>query len=376
MNTFEAPRALVVDDVPLNRRILRNLLAFEGVRADEVEHADAAIAALEKQRYDLVLLDVDLGVRGRTGWDVLEAIAREKDGPSVIMVTGAACDARDVARGLRRGARDYLTRPVPPEVFRARVAAALRGRPHAERAHDHHESVCESQATLARTAGRLRTTGAIVSLGSSGGDACDVVTDRAGRTSIVLVDAAGHGPSATPFAWSALAVASILLRNGAPLDQVCHAVETTLARVEGARSTVAMAIARFSEEEVEILNAGLPPVAIVDGLSVELVSPHAPPVGLFDWRRVETSTMPFRRPMLLAMLTDGVLGGALDGASVEQTLERMGANRYGALLATATPPQVTAMVRESLARFPSGQRDDASLVFAAQRTFRSGEYRP
>lgn len=364
MTNGESPRALVVDDVPLNRRILSNLLAFEGVRSDEADHADGALQALAARRYDLVLLDIDLGVTTRSGWDVLEAISSSDDAPQVIMVTGAACDARDVARGLRRGARDYLTRPISPDVLRARVAAALRTRPPSP---DRTQQWLENTSTLVRRTPRVRTTGAVVPHGASGGDACDIVTDRAGRTSIVLVDAAGHGPSATPFAWSALAVASILLRNGASLDEVGRAVETTLARVEGTRSCVAMGIARINEDHVEILNAGLPPIALIDGFEVDLVGPQAPPIGLFDWREVETSTLSFPKTALLAMLTDGVIGGALDGGAVESTLERMGAHRLGPMLAGATPPQIAAFIRESQSRYPNPAHDDACLVFASRR---------
>lgn len=362
----DAPRALVVDDVPLNRRILANLLAFEGVVADEADHADGALQALANTHYDLVLLDIDLGVRARSGWDVLEVISAAKDGPQVIMVTGAACDARDVARGLRRGARDYLTRPVAADILRARVAAALRTRSEApERAADGLET---PSAPLVRKTARLRTSGAVLPHGANGGDACDIVTDVSGRTSIVLVDAAGHGPSATPYAWSALAVASALLRTGVALDEVCRAVETTLARVDGARSCVAMGIARIDEEEVEILNAGLPPIALVDRFAVELVSPQAPPIGLFDYAQVESVTLPFSGSALLAMMTDGVVNGALDGHAVEQALDRMGAVRHGALLASATAAQVAALIRESQPNVLASLQDDACVVFASRRS--------
>ena len=67
------PRALVVDDVAINRRLAGSMLRLDGWMIEEAGDAESALEELDRTHFDLVLLDLDLGV-GKSGYDVLGAI--------------------------------------------------------------------------------------------------------------------------------------------------------------------------------------------------------------------------------------------------------------------------------------------------------------
>ena len=113
---------LLVDDDEAIRMLLSQYLALEGFSADQAGDAAAAVAAIDRRRPDLVLLDVMLP--GRDGLDFLAELRRGGDVP-VIMVT-ARGDEGDRVMGLRLGADDYIVKPFSPSELVARINAVLR----------------------------------------------------------------------------------------------------------------------------------------------------------------------------------------------------------------------------------------------------------
>jgi len=55
-------RALIVDDIFTNRLLLAEILSNLGIEYDEVENGKEAIQAIEKEEYDLVLMDIEMPV--------------------------------------------------------------------------------------------------------------------------------------------------------------------------------------------------------------------------------------------------------------------------------------------------------------------------
>ena len=121
MKRDQPVRTLIVDDEPLARRRLRNLLQ----REDEIEivgeavNGSAAVRAIAEQRPDLVLLDIQMP--GKNGFDVLEEIAGVHD-PVVVFVT--AHDDHAI-RAFEVEAVDYVLKPVVEDRLRAAVRRAI-----------------------------------------------------------------------------------------------------------------------------------------------------------------------------------------------------------------------------------------------------------
>ncbi|MGH9034490.1 MAG: response regulator [Acidimicrobiia bacterium] len=115
-------RVLVVDDEPLLRGLLNRLLTMEGYEVVEAEDGAAAIAIMEKEPADLVLLDVMLPARD--GLDILGDLRRTTDVP-VILISARGEEA-DRVIGLKMGADDYVVKPFSAAELSARVESVLR----------------------------------------------------------------------------------------------------------------------------------------------------------------------------------------------------------------------------------------------------------
>ena len=115
---------LVVDDDPDLRKLIGDFLAGHGYRVDVAENAAAMRQAIDRQRPDLVILDVMMP--GEDGLSAARRLVTGK-GPPVIMLSALGSDT-DRIIGLEVGADDYLPKPCNPRELLARVRAVLRRR--------------------------------------------------------------------------------------------------------------------------------------------------------------------------------------------------------------------------------------------------------
>jgi two-component system KDP operon response regulator KdpE len=119
---MNAGRILVVDDEPQIRRVLRVTLGGAGYLVAEARSGEDALEKLREERFDLVLLDVNLP--GITGIETCRKIRILSD-VHVTMLTVRNSN-QDAVEALDVGADDYVTKPFSIEVVLARIRAALR----------------------------------------------------------------------------------------------------------------------------------------------------------------------------------------------------------------------------------------------------------
>ncbi len=103
-----AIRALIADDDPAIRLVLRHRLEAEGWHVAETADSGATLEALRGGRFDVALVDIIMP--GAGGLEVLTA-AREEGCATPIVVITAASTMNNAIEALKRGARDYLTKP-------------------------------------------------------------------------------------------------------------------------------------------------------------------------------------------------------------------------------------------------------------------------
>ena len=97
---------LIVDDEELGRDLLARRLTNEGYSITTAVNGEAAISLMAVERFDLVLLDINMPVM--SGFEVLEWLRnRDKQGMRVIMLT-ADGERNSVTASLTLGADDYL----------------------------------------------------------------------------------------------------------------------------------------------------------------------------------------------------------------------------------------------------------------------------
>ena len=106
-------RILVVEDQADNRQIIRDMLAPTDYEITEAESGEEALAAIAKQRPDLILMDIQLPVM-----DGYEATRRIKADPElksipVIAVTSYALSGDD-DKARAAGCDGYVTKPYSP----------------------------------------------------------------------------------------------------------------------------------------------------------------------------------------------------------------------------------------------------------------------
>jgi class 3 adenylate cyclase len=117
-------RLLVVDDNKVNRLLLIRTLELQGHRGVGAENGRVALEMLEREPFDLVLLDI--AMPEMDGFQVLERLlanSRLRDLP--VIVTSAVEGMDSVVRCIELGADDYLRKPVNPVLLRARVNSSL-----------------------------------------------------------------------------------------------------------------------------------------------------------------------------------------------------------------------------------------------------------
>ena len=117
-----ASHILLVDDDALLRRSLAFNLERAGYRVSTAASAEDALALAQRDRPDLVLLDI--GLPGMDGLDALRHLDAQVGVP-VIFLTARRRELDEVL-GLELGADDYITKPFALDVLLARIKVVLR----------------------------------------------------------------------------------------------------------------------------------------------------------------------------------------------------------------------------------------------------------
>ena len=124
---------LLVEDHPMNRKLVRDILQFQ-FDVEEAVSAEDALEHLRGRRPDLILMDV-----GLPGMDGLALTRRLKADPETeaipIIVLSAHAMPRDIEMAREAGGVDYITKPITddPFTFLERIARRLPAPPKAER---------------------------------------------------------------------------------------------------------------------------------------------------------------------------------------------------------------------------------------------------
>jgi class 3 adenylate cyclase len=225
---------LVADDVPTNVKLLADILALKGYRVVTAATGPEALAVVERERPDLLLLDVMMP--GLTGYDVCRRLREQAATATLPVVMITALDPDDErVKGIEAGADDFLGKPINQGELLARVRSLLR----IKRLHDELASlnatlerrVTEQVAQLERL-GRLKRffSPALAEAIVSGG-AEDPLRSHRRQITVVFLDLRGF----TAFAETSEPedVMTVLREYHAAMGELILAHEGTLERFTG-----------------------------------------------------------------------------------------------------------------------------------------------
>jgi two-component system KDP operon response regulator KdpE len=118
-------RILVVDDDPQIRRVMRMTLVSHGYMVSDARSGEEALEALRSEKYDLVLLDINMP--GIGGFETCRLIRASSEVPIIALTVRNT--EKDKVEALDAGADDYVTKPFGTPELLARIRAALRRAP-------------------------------------------------------------------------------------------------------------------------------------------------------------------------------------------------------------------------------------------------------
>lgn len=117
--------ALLIDNDPASRNLIRGLLESEGGQIIEVDDAANLLRACREHNPDIILMDADVLDENSVGF--YSPIGSLSDGQDIaVLVLAANDDEAALNRIMALGAADYVTRPIRPEVLRQRLRRLLK----------------------------------------------------------------------------------------------------------------------------------------------------------------------------------------------------------------------------------------------------------
>jgi putative two-component system response regulator len=120
--TIPREKILLVDDEKDIRSILSKGLTVRGYICEEAEDGEQALSKLESSPSDLVIMDINMP--GRLGSEVLPDITERFPETAVIMASGVS-DNKVIAKCIRDGAQDYISKPFRFEQILSSVNGTL-----------------------------------------------------------------------------------------------------------------------------------------------------------------------------------------------------------------------------------------------------------
>jgi sigma-B regulation protein RsbU (phosphoserine phosphatase) len=364
-------KILVCDDQADVLEAIRLLLKGAGHEATTVDSPRAALAAADRNAFDLVLMDMNYSrdtTSGDEGLALLDQLLARGGAPPVIVMT--AWSSVDLAvEAMRRGAVDFIQKPWD----NTRLLATIDKHAHRSKTLQTARSELEiarhvQQRLLPQHHQTLKTVtygGRCLPAREVGGDYFDFLDLGPGRLGILLADVSGKGVA------GALLTANLQASFRTQLDLGVRHPKALVTSVNKLfyESTPAeyFATAFFAEyrdqgRELRYINCGHPPAILLRaGGQAERLEPTALPLGIFGALKCAEKTVVLNPDDLVVVFSDGVLEASGDGE------EEFGEGRLLETLRSApaggSVEKLLDHVVDAVSRFsPGAQSDDVTLV--------------
>ena len=378
MNVTCAPdmRVLIADDQPDLLDALRLLLKSEGIEMEAVTSPEAAIAALEARRYDLLLMDLNYTgdtTSGAEGIDLLSRVQAIDSSLPIIVMTGWG--SVDIAvETMRRGVRDFVQKPWDNAALVATLRSEINaGRERRRRAEDdrrEYEEARRIQRKLLPTA-FPQIDGCEISshwqpAAGVGGDCYDAIAFGSHRMALCIADVVGKGIPAALLMSNLQAAVRAFATEAAQPAELCHLVNRILCGriAEGRFISFFYCVVDTSLGTLSFANAGhYPPMLVRADGSVERLPDGGAVLGVFNDATYQQGHVAIASGDRVVLFTDGVTeahNAEDEEFGEDRLMECAVANR------ACSAPALQSRLAEEVSTFTSGAfQDDATLIVLA-----------
>jgi sigma-B regulation protein RsbU (phosphoserine phosphatase) len=364
------PRILIVDDEPLNIRLLDIVLKKNGYSTLSCTSGPKARALAAEHSPDLILLDVLMPDEdGYATCGLLKQHSQTSEIP--IIFISALTDTSSKVRGLEVGGVDFISKPFEKAEVLARVKVHLKlrftYRALIEAQAQRLAQVQDAQQALLVLPSELPEANFAVRFEpilEAGGDFYDVLHVGGTIFDYIVADVSGHdlGTSYITSALKALLSQNCNLVNS-PAESLTM-INSVLCRILSGGTHITAGFARLDRERgiLRYINAGHPaPVLVRAGGETEIPQPSGDILGVFDSVWFETLEIAVQPGDRLFMYTDGLIEGFGDDKMTrEEGLARLAATCEAHRTLPLT--QAVDAIHEALAGAGLPRGDDTILL--------------
>ena len=370
-----APHALVVDDEPTNRLILRGLLGRLGFRVTECVNGAEAVAVSAETCFDIIFMDVMMPVMdGVAATRIMKAREQQRFVPIIFLT--ALSDESTVARCLDAGGDDILAKPYSAAVLRAKIAALQRIQAlqdsisslHAQLVSD--EQVAEKLFSRVVGSGNFSHPSICAELHPAerfSGDVYLVARAPSGEIYVLLGDFTGHGLAAAIGALPVSEAFRAMTAKGFAPEQILRSINRKLNTVFPTGMFMAALFIAIdpSLEYLRVANCGMPDLLVFSPDPMQPVThivAHSLALGITQdmFLRDGARTLRIEPGARVLMASDGLFEAVAPDGSAFGTERVLAVMHNAELKASHGLPRVLA----ELERFcgPGPQADDITAI--------------
>lgn len=315
---------LIVDDISMNRKILKNILAKSIKRADIIEAGDGfeALKILKQQEIKLVILDIMMP--GKDGIEVLEEMKTIPEWCNIpVLICSAIHEIKSVERALLLGALDYFTKPLTEEQMRVTIPLKVKN------ALDYYEQKSQIMKLNEHLKGEMQLAkqlqksliseheeydgveiwGKYIPCEYIGGDFYSVVKNN-NKLWFIIADSIGHGVSAAMVSTMMKVIFNNSILYSSEPDQVLKNINNTIFQIfDGTDNGIISAfVGCIDGNMLTVSNAGHPyPVLIrTKNKTAESIKINGLLIGIFKDAVFDTVSYKLDKGDCIILNTDGI----------------------------------------------------------------------
>jgi sigma-B regulation protein RsbU (phosphoserine phosphatase) len=370
------PRILIADDQPDLLHALRLLLKNEGVEVETVTSPDAAVAALGRTPFDLVLMDLNYTndtTSGREGIDLLSRVQQIDSLMPVVVMTGWG-NVDIAVEAMRRGVRDFVQKPWDNAQLVSTLSREIvDGRARRRQTAEDHREIAEALKIQRRLLPQRIPSIAPWEIAASwqpacgvGGDCFDVLPFGDTRLALSIADVVGKGIPAALLMSNLQAAVRAFASDAVAPHELCGQVNRILCGniAEGRFISFFYCLLDSETSTVTYTNAGhYPPMLVRADGTIDRLAAGGPVLGVIPDATYAHASVDVGPGDRLVLFTDGITEArnAADELFDEDRLQ-------AAIVAhrACSAPALQARLNETVAAFTAGPlQDDATLIVVA-----------